>query len=169
MHTDRRHTQPEIGYFPTTWSSTGGDNRCLIRNSTFVERAPATQKVIGMAMAVSEAELSSFRPGVTDCQGLPLATKTTIRDSPRRSMAEQPRSPTPPETPIYARSLHLVDTEISIFKKSHGDEWEEYPLCLYCFRSHGDFNRIFEHGYEVCGRNEALDNHYWEPYGDAAH
>ena len=81
-------------------------------------------------------------------------------------MIERDESPPRSETPTYARSLHLIDTEISIYKKVHGDEWTEYPLCLHCFRQHGAFNRINEHGYELCGRDEALESHYWESNGD---
>ncbi|KAK3214934.1 hypothetical protein GRF29_19g1723877 [Pseudopithomyces chartarum] len=52
------------------------------------------------------------------------------------------RSPTPSDagspcaTPAWARPLHLIDDEVSIFKNSHGDRAREHPLCLHCFRLH---------------------------------
>ena len=77
------------------------------------------------------------------------------------------RSPSPEdgssaETPAWARPLHLVDANISIFKQVHGDKAQEHPLCLCCFRQHGQFRRIVQHGCEICGQQEVLEGHYWE-------
>ncbi|KAH7069832.1 hypothetical protein BKA63DRAFT_519642 [Paraphoma chrysanthemicola] len=146
--------------------SIGGDNRTLLRNSSFTERAPAPPVVMNVEGTSTFPELSSFRPGAVGPQGVPVVSTPSRSNTRRQSAMERGGSPTPAETPIYARSLHLVDTEFSIFKKSHGDESTEFPLCLYCFRQHGAFNRIKEHGYEVCDGDEALDSHYWEAYGD---
>lgn len=77
-------------------------------------------------------------------------------------MLEQVKSPVQAETPTFARAMHLIDADISIYKYDHGEEWKEKSLCQYCFRQHGSFNRILTHGYEVCGREEMLKNHYWE-------
>jgi hypothetical protein len=55
--------------------------------------------------------------------------------------------------------------DISIYKNVHGEEWKQNSLCLDCFRRHGSFNRILTYGYEVCGSDEMLDSHYWEPNG----
>lgn len=89
-----------------------------------------------------------------------------------------PDRPETPETPIWARSFHLVDTsfsisaddrgiegpeDISIYKSIHGDTWAENPLCEYCFRQRGLFKRVLEYGCESCGREECLRDYYWEP------
>ncbi|KAF2438165.1 hypothetical protein P171DRAFT_437226 [Karstenula rhodostoma CBS 690.94] len=78
------------------------------------------------------------------------------------------RSPTPSEsgspggTPPWARPLHLVEDDISIYKNVHGDKPHKSPLCLYCFRQHGEFHRVINHRCEMCGQNEVLEGHYWE-------
>jgi hypothetical protein len=164
--TGRRTMTPSEARSPWRYSI-GGASRTLINNSTFTERAPAPSLVMGAVGTSTLPELSSFRPEAVGPQGVPVIPITPARSTTRRPSAiERDESPEPAETPIYARSLHLVDTEVSIYKKIHGDESSEYPLCLYCFRQHGAFNRINAHGYEVCGSDEALDSHYWEPYGD---
>jgi hypothetical protein len=147
--------------------SIGGDSRPLMNNSAFTERPPAPPLAVGAVETGSMPKLSSFRPEAVGPQGVPVIPITPARPTTRRPSAiERDESPEPAETPIYARSLHLVDIGVSIYKKIHGDESSECPLCLYCFRQHGAFNRINQHGYEVCGSDEALDSHYWEPYGD---
>jgi hypothetical protein len=109
-------------------------------------------------------DLSSFRPQAVDAQGIPRATATPSRPGTRRtSVIERDNSAEFAETPSYARSFHLVDTDdISIYQKTHGDEWRSSPLCLYCFRKHGNFSKLEEYGYEACGRDEALESHYWQ-------
>jgi hypothetical protein len=163
------HLQSQMAH-PTSRSSwrnsVGGDNRSLIRSSTFIERSPI---MLDKARSVPDGalpELSSFRPGAVDSQGVPPISVTPVRPSTRRSSAiGRDPSPESDDTPIYARSLHLVDTDVSVYKKVHGDEWRQNSLCLHCFRRHGGFNKMNQHGYEVCGRSEALDSHYWETYG----
>ena len=143
--------------------SIGGDNQCVIHDQTFTERAPAPLDHVDSIVTSTMPELSSFRPQAADAQGIPHAPSTPTRPATRRSsVAVQAESPEPTETPSWDRSFHLVDTEVSIYKKIHGDQWEDYPLCLHCFRRHGKFNKIEEHGYEVCGREEALESHYWQ-------
>lgn len=78
------------------------------------------------------------------------------------------RSPTPSDagspcaTPAWARPLHLIDDEVSIFKNSHGDRAREHPLCLHCFRLHGEFRKMVKRRCRVCGQNDVLEGHYWE-------
>jgi hypothetical protein len=155
---------------PTTRSSwrnsIGGDNRSLIRTSAFIERNAGVLDHKSYPEHGALPELSSFRPEAVDSQGVPPISVTPIQPSTRRTSAiERDPSPELDDTPSYARSLHLVDTDVSIYKKVHGDEWRQNSLCLHCFRRYGGFNKMDQHGYEVCGRNEALDSHYWETYG----
>jgi hypothetical protein len=116
---------------------------------------------MGWSRAHAGPEVSSFRPEVAGPQGVPPISITPVRPSTCKLSAIE-RSPTPEldDTPIYARTLHLVETDVSVYKKIHGDEWRDNSLCLYCFRQHGDFSKLTLRGYEVCGRNEALESHY---------
>jgi hypothetical protein len=149
------HTSHPLGR--STWrNSIGSDNRSLLRGSTFTERNPALLD-----------QASSFRPEVVGPQGVGPSALTPIQPSTRRSsLIERDSSPEYDGTPSYAQSLHLVDTDVSIYKKVHGDEWRENSLCLHCFRRHGSFRKLTLYGYEMCGRNEALESHYWESGGD---
>lgn len=146
--------------------SIGGDNRTVIHGSTFTERAPALldHDHANPVLTSIMPELSSFRPQAADAQGVPRRSIATTRPATRKpSMVVREESPELPDTPVWARSLHLVDTDgVSVYKQSHGDDWKDYPLCLYCFHRYGSFNKIEEHGYEVCGREEALECHYWQ-------
>lgn len=144
----------------------GSDNQTLIRTKPFTERVPeATNRIARHSIP----ELSSFRPEFADPQGQPRPS-TPMRASARPSFSRhESASPAPAETPPWARSMHLVDTNEhqSIYKNVHGDEWMDSPLCLYCFRQKGCFNRVKTHGYQVCGREEALQSHYWDPNVDS--
>lgn len=147
-------TMPRTETSPYLWrNSIGADNRYIIRSPTFTERANPTPTV-NTSFSTIMPELSSFRPQAVDAQGRPRA-RAQSRPTSRRTSAVD-------ETPSFARSFHLVDTDVSIYKKMHGDEWRDSPLCLYCFRKHGNFNKLEEYGYEACGRDEALESHYWE-------
>jgi hypothetical protein len=140
----------------------------VIQSSTFTERTPAPFDLVSSITTGTHSELSSFMPQVASPQGVPFVSATPMRPSTSESpKIERDESPVSADSPVYARSLHLVDADVSIFKKTHGDEWKENPLCLYCFRQHGNFNRFNEHGYEVCGCNEALESHYWESNEDS--
>ncbi|KAF2849584.1 hypothetical protein T440DRAFT_130423 [Plenodomus tracheiphilus IPT5] len=132
----------------------GDDNRRLIRNAEFIERAAALPESISAEELVILPELSSFRPDATPT--------TPVRPGSRRaSMAE--KSPCPsPETPSWARSLHLIDTDVSIYK-GQANPWRDNSLCLYCFSRHGKFSKVLPLGYEVCGSDAVLESHYWEP------
>jgi hypothetical protein len=130
----------------------------VIQSSTFTQRTPAPFDLVSSITTGMYTKLPSFRPQVAT----PVRPSTS--ESPK---IERDESPVSADSPVYARSLHLVDADVSIFKKTHGDEWKENPLCLYCFRQHGNFNRFNEHGYEVCGCNEALESHYWESNEDS--
>jgi hypothetical protein len=153
--------------YSTHWSrSIGGDNRDLIRDSGFTERCPAPVEHISSPPTTVLPELSSFRPRTVGAQGVRPIPTTPIPSVTRKfSTVEREPSPETAETPIYARSLHLIDSDISIYKQDHGERWRENALCLHCFRRHGGFNKLREHGYEVCGREEALESHYWESDG----
>ena len=142
---------------PSPLSSIGSEINRLIHHPTCLERTPAHPTSIYPDEPRPLPSLSSFRPHRTDTQGLPPAT-------PRRSSMPQglPSSPPESETPSYARSLHLIDTDISIYKATHGEAWLENSLCLKCFRRGGAFHRVLSHGYEVCGSEEVLKSHFWE-------
>ncbi|KAL5117343.1 hypothetical protein ACEQ8H_004788 [Pleosporales sp. CAS-2024a] len=140
------------------------DDRSLIRTCTFTEREPTLPQHVGSAGDNQFPVLSSFRPEVANPQGLPICV-TPARPSTRSSLViDKEPTPEPDETPVYARTLHLIDTDVSIYKKVHGDEWRENSLCLYCFRRYGHFSKLTPHGYELCGRDEALESHYWESH-----
>jgi hypothetical protein len=129
----------------------------------FTERTNAPIKQTDNFPSDPLPELSSFRPQAADPQGVPRLSVTEVRPSTGMSTPiKRNQSPELVETPIYARTLHLVDTHVSVYKKVHGDEWRRNSLCLYCFRRHGNFRKLDEHGYEVCGHDEALESHYWE-------
>ncbi|KAL5394975.1 hypothetical protein PMIN06_003280 [Paraphaeosphaeria minitans] len=81
--------------------------------------------------------------------------------TPRRSLTPS-ESGSPGGTPTWARPLHLVEDEFSVYKNVHGNKSHEHPLCLYCFRQHGDFHRIVNNHCEACGQGEVLEGHYWE-------
>jgi hypothetical protein len=157
----------QLAPYSTPWRrSIGGDNRDLVRDSGFTERRPAPVEHISSLPTSVLPELSSFRPQAVGPQGVRPIPTTPIRSVTRKfSTVEREPSPETVETPIYARSLHLIDSDISIYKQDHGEQWRESALCLHCFRRHGGFNKLREHGYEVCGRDEALESHYWESDG----
>ncbi|KAF1969314.1 hypothetical protein BU23DRAFT_571687 [Bimuria novae-zelandiae CBS 107.79] len=95
-----------------------------------------------------------------------------FRSTPKQAYKPVPpatphRSPTPSDagsagTPPWARPLHLVEEDVSIYKNVHGDKAKEHPLCLYCFRQQGEFCRMIKHHCEACGGDEVLEGHYWE-------
>ncbi|USP79627.1 hypothetical protein yc1106_06901 [Curvularia clavata] len=92
------------------------------------------------------------------------------RESGWQRTCTTPDRPETPETPSWARSFHLVDTsgftsegDISIYKSLPMSQGEEDPLCEYCFRRHGLFSRVLEHGCETCGREKCLREYYWGP------
>ena len=144
--------------------SIGGDNTTLLLSCSFTERTPASVGYTSTLGADLLPDLSSFRPQAADSQGLALKPGTRARTPSRRpSVIRCSDCLEAPETPIYARSLHLIDDgHDSIYKKDHGDEWRENSLCLYCFRLHGKFSKLSNHGYESCGRDDPLESHYWE-------
>jgi len=156
-----------------------GDNRRVIWEKTFIERTPAG------VLPVSHDEhlpgLSSFRPNIASTEGpVPLPAPVPRHEIPVQSSQRRlpSKTPEPPETPSYARPLHLFDAsvvvggngggdeylrDISIYKNIHGEEWKRNALCRHCFQSGGTCNRIMTYGYEACGRDEPLNSHYWEP------
>ncbi|CAA9966033.1 hypothetical protein PTMSG1_09392 [Pyrenophora teres f. maculata] len=172
VRSHRTRLSPPMGGFT-------GDNRQVIREAAFIERTPAG--VLPASYNQHIPESSSFRPSIASPEGLEPAPaqvshpKSPVLSSERRSSSETPE---PPETPSYARPLHLFDTsvivggnqqgnewlqDISIYKNIHGEEWKRNALCSHCFRSGGTCNRIMTYGYEACGRDDPLDSHYWEP------
>ena len=154
---------------PLANQSFSGNNRRVIRNVAFIERAPVRpQKSNSSSQQLPE--LSSFRPDIASPEGPapkpPARPTTPARHTARRFSSATPE---PPETPSFLRPLHLFDTsnewthDISIYKNIHGEEWKRNSLCRHCFQLRGAFNRIMTYGYEACGRDERLDSHYWEP------
>lgn len=137
-----------------TFRRMGDDNRRLVQNAEFTERAAALPASISPNDLVMLPELSSFRPDATPA--------TPVRPSVRRSSMPYRSPSASPETPSWARSLHLVDTDVSIYK-GQADPWRENLLCLYCFSRHGTFSKMLPLGYETCGGEKVLDSHYWEP------
>ncbi|KAG9187302.1 hypothetical protein G6011_05173 [Alternaria panax] len=146
-----------------------GDNRRVIRNVAFIERAPVLlQKPNSPSQQLPEP--SSFRPDIASPEGPALTPAPQPITPVRHTACRFPSAtPEPPETPSFLRPLHLFDTsndwthDISIYKNTQGEEWKRNSLCRHCFQSGGAFNRIMTYGYEACGRDERLDSHYWEP------
>ncbi|KAF9697552.1 hypothetical protein EKO04_004391 [Ascochyta lentis] len=148
---------------PHCFIGLGGDNRCVLRDATFTERAPTPRMSVDLATTDALPELSSFRPTDADPRGQPT------RSSPSHRLARAFTSPTGspssaiPDTPAWMRPMHLIDTGAkSIYLNVHDDGPIHHALCLYCFRTHGSFCKVHKHGYETCGRTEVLDSHYWE-------
>ena len=159
-------TPPDEDISRTPTDCGAGNNFCLLRGVSFKERAPSIPNIPSPSAVNYLPELSSFRPEAVDAQGFPIMKASVTPMASRRASFEQPvEEMTPPDTPIFARVLHLVDTDISIYKKEHGDDENDHPLCLHCFRLHGSFNRLLEHGYETCGKEDPLESHYWDTLG----
>lgn len=141
----------------------GGDNRRLLRTETFLERAPTPKMTAKMTMDDSLPELSSFRPTAEEPQIRP-----EVRDHPQKlsralTAPIKLASSDVPDEPAWMRPMHLVDTGgRSIYKNAHDDGPIRHALCLWCFRTHGEFCKVHRHGYETCGCTEVLDSHYWE-------
>ncbi|CAN9083781.1 unnamed protein product [Alternaria alternata] len=154
---------------PLANQSFSGNNRRVIRNVAFIERAPVRPQESNSS-SQQLPELSSFRPDIVSPEGPapkpPAQPTTPARHTARRFSSATPE---PPETPSFLRPLHLFDTsnewthDISVYKNIHGEEWKRNSLCRHCFQLRGAFNRIMTYGYEACGRDERLDSHYWEP------
>ncbi|CAO2647529.1 Nn.00g084510.m01.CDS01 [Neocucurbitaria sp. VM-36] len=121
-------------------------NKCFIRSLDLGERTPA--KPITSRSGKTHSDVSSFRPYTTTSRSPPRPLTPERTSAHRASMLEEFGNPVWAETPTFARALHLVDADISVYKYDHGEDWKEKPLCLYCFRQHGSFNRILTHGYE---------------------
>ncbi len=143
----------------------GGDNRSLLRDEFFVERAPtsniAIDKTTHDALHDALPELSSFRPTETGLQDQSVLGRPSRR--PTGTPPIDGATAQIPDTPAWMRSMHLVDAGgLSIYMNIHDDGPIRHALCLWCFRTHGDFCKVHRHGYESCGRTEVLDSHYWE-------
>lgn len=148
---------------PTTRMRGGGGPGAsvkLFRTSTFIERRDSLDNPVRVqsSMGSSHVAVSSFRP-IADVSQDALAPATPMRNytPPDDSVAS------PAYTPAWMKSFHLVDNEKSIYMNVHGEDWKDSPLCLYCFRQHGEFHRVLPDGCEVCGREDILERHYWEP------
>jgi hypothetical protein len=135
----------------------------LFRNSTFIERRDSFVDVTAATSSIASA--SSFRPLPEIASKARTVPATPIRShSPPEHVTKTPQSAASIAcTPAWMGPFQLVDDEVSIYKQVHGEEWRGAPLCLYCFREHGEFHRLYNDGCEACGRDEALEHHYWEP------
>lgn len=139
-----------------------------LRGHSFTERqqamADSRRSSISSAMDPVEAVLatiSSSRPSTALPQGSPIPS-TPVRQVSIASDSDM--SPTG-QTPNWARPLHLIHDDRTISMNVHGEDWKDHPLCLYCFRQHGQFNAVLRDGCEVCGRDVVLEGHYWETPG----
>lgn len=90
------------------------------------------------------------------------AYKVPLPGKPCLATTPDDRNDSPSSTPPWMQSLHLVDNDVSYYKTIHGNESQEHPLCLWCFRQQGNFHKILSHGCEVCARGEALEGHFWD-------
>ena len=141
----------------------GGDNRCVLRDETFIERAPAPIMLADISANDILPELSSFRPTVADLQSKPQLNIPPLKLAHAFTSLIEAASPAVPNTPAWMRPMHLVDSGgKSIYTNVHDDGPIRHALCLWCFRTRGDFRKVHRHGYESCGRTEVLDSHYWE-------
>ncbi|PVI02801.1 hypothetical protein DM02DRAFT_700095 [Periconia macrospinosa] len=100
---------------------------------------------------------SSFRP-VDQGPRRPPTPST-----PHHSYASSQGSESP-ATPPWMQPFQLMDGNKSIFLQVHGEDQRDNSLCLPCFRQHGEFNSVLEHGCEVCGEKKILTGHYWEKF-----
>ena len=148
---------------PHCFIGVGGDNRCVLRDDTFTERAPTPRLLANLSTSDVLPELSSFRPTVEEPQKHPAL------ETPPRAMTRAFTTPLEPtstggmDTPAWMRPMHLIDTNgKSIYMNVHDDGPIRHALCLFCFRTNGDFHKVHKHGCESCGRKEVLDSHYWE-------
>jgi hypothetical protein len=152
-------------------------DRCILHDTTFARKTVAGTS-ISKPTEHQLLELSNFEPSA-------ITQSLELIEEPRQTTPVQLSTwrrnsitPEPPETPSFARSLHLFDTSVSMYKDDHGNEWvhdisiyksthgdesAKNSLCKHCFCRKGKFSRITMYGYETCGREEYLDDYYWEP------
>ncbi|KAF2117262.1 hypothetical protein BDV96DRAFT_598178 [Lophiotrema nucula] len=143
-----------------------GSFAAVSRTATFTERDPSRDDADSIPVGLArKPTLSSFRPNAATPQGHYEFT-TPARNSQDPIHNPFPVSPDAP-TPAWVKPFHLVDDGKSIFKNIHGEDFNDHPLCLHCFRGHGSFHRILQEGCEVCGREDVLKGHYWEQMLDS--
>ncbi|EUC48545.1 hypothetical protein COCMIDRAFT_23712 [Bipolaris oryzae ATCC 44560] len=162
-------------HLPTSHKSSPGKYKLLIPGLKFTERSLAgavvstpIERLTDDSNIESSIAIQSPEPSIIPQPTTPVKLSTWKCTS---------ATPEPPETPSFARTLHLFDTsvsmykdgngdewmhDISIFKSTHGDEWVHNSLCKHCFSRSGKFSRIMTYGYETCGREECLEDYYWE-------
>jgi hypothetical protein len=139
------------------------NNRCFVDHPAFYERLFEAQNPTDPFRSHCLPAVSSFRPEPMGPQGVPLiSVKPTRPISHVSSIFEHSDDTAHPQPTPCGESLKLVDGDMSIYRNSCSSQWRECPLCLYCYRQHGSFNRIGENGCELCGREEVLESHYWE-------
>lgn len=143
---------------PTTMRGGGTEGKFSPRaRKTSLERIVRSHSAsFGLPSDGIPAPLSTFQPVVD------YRPHAALPSTPHRSLSPVDGSASPDCTPAWMRPLHLVDEEKSIYQNIHGEEWRDHPLCLYCFRQHGNLHRILQFGCEVCGRGEVLRGLYWE-------
>ncbi|KAF3042732.1 hypothetical protein E8E12_009469 [Didymella heteroderae] len=148
----RTMTMPDLqseGYFemavdaPHCFIGVGGDNRCLLRNETFTERAPTPRMWPEIRTNDRLPELSSFRPTDADPQGQPNIGPSSHKVARAFTSPAEPASPAVPDDPAWMRPMHLVDTGgTSIYTNVHDDGPIRHALCLWCFRTQGSFRKV---------------------------
>ncbi|CBX96220.1 hypothetical protein IAQ61_001398 [Plenodomus lingam] len=160
----RTNTYPEARSHPTSSRTSRPpdiNNHNLLHTEEFTERTASIPLSPNSDPLALLPQLSSFRPDATP--STPVRRRPRTCSVPRRSRSRsRSRSPSPETTPSWARSLHLVDTEIFSVFKGEAEAWQNNLLCLYCFSRHGRFSKMLPLGYEMCGGAEVLDSHYWE-------
>jgi hypothetical protein len=140
-----------------------GDNQCVLRDETVTERGSTPRILAGLSATDELSEFSSFRPTMADSQGQPALKPSSQNLARALTSLAEPSNPTVPDLPAWMRPMHLVDAGgKSIYTNVHDDGPIRHALCLWCFRAHGNFQKVHRHGYESCGRKEVLDSHYWE-------
>lgn len=149
-------------FLPFPFATSSRDNTHLPTSpvkTTHIASPTPTDPVLASHLSPLAGEPPS---PLNEFRSTPKHAYTSFRPStPRRSRTPSDAA-SPAATPAWARPLLLVDDEVSILKNAHGNRAEEHPLCLQCFRLHGEFRGMQGKRCEGCGGKDRLEGHYWE-------
>ena len=157
-------TQTGTSLFPPTSPSVMIHTLTPTVLTTHVSSPTPTDPALTLTLASPLSPLPEETPSSppNEFRSTPKHAYTSFRPStPRRSRTPSD-AVSPAATPAWARPLHLVDDEVSILKSVHGERAKEHPLCLECFRLHGEFRGLKGGRCEWCGGRDLLGGHYWE-------